>query len=156
MNFGTYELERKIWKQIDMGVTVSCKGGTKKFVKDLAKQLYKFIEEEMNQDMRTQARAKGIPDKVSLFSERAGKALGFFAMPLDPISIVAYEWIMEQETKGQTIEAFAEWARKEESKYMGKYRKEAGNIRNDWARAFTIKKATDRAAIIQPMGDNND
>jgi hypothetical protein len=43
---------------------------------------------------------------------------------------------MQQEAKGQTIEEFSDWARKEESKYMGKYRKEAGNIRNDWARAF--------------------
>jgi len=136
MNFGTYEIERVIWNQINMGVTVSCKGGSKKFVKDLAKMIYKLIEEEMNQDMLTQARAKGIPDNVSLFSERAGKALGFAVMPLDPVSVLAYEWIMQQEAKGQTIEEFADWARKEESKYMGKYRKEAGNIRNDWARAF--------------------
>lgn len=136
MNFGTYEIERVIWKQIDMGVSVSCKGGSKKFVKDLAKMIYKLIEEEMNQDMLTQARAKGIPDVISLFSERAGKALGFAVMPLDPVSVSAYEWIMQQEAKGQTIEEFSDWARKEESKYMGKYRKEAGNIRNDWARAF--------------------
>ena len=136
MNFGTYEIERVIWKQIDMGVSVSCKGGSKKFVKDLAKMIYKLIEEEMNQDMLTQARSKGIPDAISLFSERAGRALGFAVMPLDPVSVSAYEWIMQQETKGQTIEEFSDWARKEESKYMGKYRKEAGNIRNDWARAF--------------------
>lgn len=136
MNFGTYEIERVIWKQINMGVSVSCKGGSKKFVKDLAKMIYKLIEEEMNQDMLTQARSKGIPDAISLFSERAGRALGFAVMPLDPVSVSAYEWIMQQETKGQTIEEFSDWARKEESKYMGKYRKEAGNIRNDWARAF--------------------
>lgn len=109
-----------------------------------------FGGDDVNKDMKTQARAMGISDKVLDFSERAGKALGFSIMPLDPVSVTAYEWIMAQEAHGQTIESFAEWARKEESKYMGKYRKEAGNIRNDWARAFGGVNE-DRTTIVKRM-----
>jgi hypothetical protein len=56
---------------------------------------------------------------------------------IDEGIISSYRWIMEKESTGQTIEAFAEWARLDDmGKFIGKYRKNGGNIKNDWARAF--------------------
>ena len=146
MNFGTNDIESVIWEQLKKGNARITGYPPKKFVRDLASQIYlltsgeKTEEKPVNIDMKTQARAMGIPDEILKFSERTGRALGFTVMQLDPVSIEAYQWIMDQERYGQTVEAFANWARKDEDgKFIGKYRKSAGAIRNDWVRAFGSK-----------------
>lgn len=139
MNFGTYELQRIIYSQLVRGnVDVHMSGGRNKFSKDLAKTIYEFILEnsDMQIDMKEEAKRRGISDAVIRFSDRAGKALGFAVMPLDPVSVQSYEWIIEQEKSGQTIEKFAEWAKREKAEYIRMYRKTAENIRIDWGRAF--------------------
>jgi DNA-binding transcriptional ArsR family regulator len=94
-------------------------------------------EEDLNAQMKTMARARGVPENEIEFIDRACNAFGFQVMQIDEISLVAYRWIMSQEILGQTIEDFADWARKDEDgKFIGKYRKNGGNIRNDWAQAF--------------------
>ena len=141
MNYGTNDIETLIWKQLKQAKASITGFPPKKFVKDLAVRIYEITSGSqgggVNQDMKTQARAKGIPDNVLKFSERAGKALGFPVMQLDSVSVEAYKWIMAQEKYGQSIEAFANWARRDENgKFIGKYRKSAGNIKNDWFGAF--------------------
>lgn len=107
-------------------------------------------EDKMNQDIKTVARSRGVSEEMIKFIDRACKAFGFQIMQLDDISLSAYQWIMEKEANGQKIEAFADWARKEEGgKYIGKYRKNGGEIKNDWVRAFSF--ADDRTSMIKRM-----
>lgn len=141
MNFGINDIQQVIYKQLVQG-NANVTGGRGKFAKDLAKRIYELIESKsevtVNQDMKVIARSKGIPEDIINFTDRACRAFGFAIMPLDDISIDSYKWIMQQ---SQTIEAFADWARTDEQgKYIGKYRKSGGNIKNDWARAFTAGK----------------
>ena len=106
----------------------------------------------MNADIKTIARSRGVPENEINFIDRTCKAFGFSIMQLDEVSLVTYRWIAEQESKGQTIEMFADWARTDEQgKFIGKYRNSAGNIRNDWARAFGIKPPDDRTSLIRRM-----
>ena len=141
MNFGMQDIQHIIYNQLVQG-SANVSGGRGKFAKDLAKRIYEFIESkteiDMNQDMKTIARARGISEDVINFSDRACRAFGFSIMPMDDISVDAYKWVMQQP---QTIEQFADWARTDEQgRYIGKYRKNAGNIKNDWARAFAAGK----------------
>lgn len=108
--------------------------------------------ENVNADIKTIARSRGVPENEINFIDRTCKAFGFSIMQLDEVSLVTYRWIAEQESKGQTIEMFADWARTDEQgKFIGKYRNSAGNIRNDWARAFGIKPPDDRTSLIRRM-----
>lgn len=108
--------------------------------------------DKVNTDIKTVARSRGVSEDMITFIDRACKAFGFAIMQLDEVSLVAYRWIMEQESKGQTIEQFADWARLDEmGKFIGKYRNSAGAIRNDWARAFGIKPPDDRTSLIRRM-----
>lgn len=137
MNFGMQDIQQIVYNQLVQG-SANVTGGRGKFAKDLAKRIYEFIESktehDMNTDMKAIARARGISDDVIKFIDKASRAFGFSIMPMDEISIDAYKWIMQQP---QTIEQFADWARTDEGgKFIGKYRKGAGNIKNDWARAF--------------------
>lgn len=109
-------------------------------------------EDKVNTDIKTVARSRGVSEETIKFVDRACKAFGFSMMQLDEVSLVAYRWIMEQEPKGQTIEQFADWARLDEmGKFIGKYRNNGGNIKNDWARAFGIKPPDDRTSLIRRM-----
>ena len=117
-----------------------------------AKTQPKKKEDKVNTDIKTVARSRGVSEDMIAFIDRACKAFGFAIMQLDEVSLVAYRWIMEQESKGQTIEQFADWARLDEmGKFIGKYRNSAGAIRNDWARAFGIKPPDDRTSLIRRM-----
>lgn len=139
MNFGTEDLVRIIYPQLVAGqVDVRMKGGRNKFSKDLAKKIYEFLEDNMNIDMKTEARARGVPEHILAFYERACKAFGFDVMPLDSASLRKYEWILEQEAKGQKIETFAEWAKKNKAEYIRMYRKNTEHITIDWPLAFPI------------------
>ena len=130
MNFGTYDIEQVIYKQLAQANARFDGISYKKFSKDLAKRIYAMIGDGVNLAPQD--------SDVVKFSKRVGLALGLSDMPLDDVSISAYQWIAQQEQNGQTIEKFAEWARTgEQSKYIGKYHKGAGIIKNDWARAFT-------------------
>ena len=109
-------------------------------------------EDKVNIDIKTLARSRGVSESEIEFIDRACKAFGFSIMQLDEVSLVTYRWIAEQESKGQTIERFADWARLDEmGKFIGKYRNSAGAIRNDWARAFGIKPPDDRTSLIRRM-----
>jgi len=137
MNFGMQDIQHIIYNQLIQG-SANVTGGRGKFAKDLAKRIYEFVESKtennMNADMQTLAHARGISDEVIKFIDKSGRAFGFSIMPMDEISIESYKWIMQQP---QTIEQFADWARADaQGKFIGKYRKSAGNIKNDWARAF--------------------
>ena len=115
-------------------------------------QTTKKKEDKVNTDIKTVARSRGVSEDMIKFIDRACKAFGFAIMQLDEVSLVVYGWIMDQESKGQTIEQFADWARlDEQGKFIGKYRNSAGAIRNDWARAFGIKPADDRTSLIRRM-----
>lgn len=141
MNFGTYDIEQVILKQIAMGVTVQCKGGQGKFVKDLAKNLYAFLEENMHSDIKVLAAVNGIDKEIVAYAERICNAFSFATVQLTPIAIGVYKWMMEQEEKGQTVEKFADWARQpERAKFINKYRKDAGNFKNDWVLAFEAQE----------------
>lgn len=115
-------------------------------------QTPKKKEDKVNTDIKTVARSRGVSEETIKFVDRACKAFGFSMMQLNEVSLVAYRWIMEQESKGQTIEQFADWARLDEmGKFIGKYRNNGGNIKNDWARAFGIKPPDDRTSLIRRM-----
>ena len=115
-------------------------------------QTPKKKEDKVNIDIKTLARSRGVSESEIEFIDRACKAFGFSIMQLDEVSLVTYRWIAEQESKGQTIEQFADWARLDEmGKFIGKYRNSAGAIRNDWARAFGIRPPDDRTSLIRRM-----
>lgn len=134
---------------------------TKKYKSILRKYLFSIDEggspktpngkgDNVNQDIKTVARSRGISEEMIKFIDRACKAFGFQIMQLDDISLSAYAWVMEKEAAGQKIEAFADWARQEEGgKYIGKYRKNGGEIKNDWVRAFSF--SDDRTSMIKRM-----
>jgi hypothetical protein len=139
MKIGYKDIENIINRQLNQGVKIS--GVSKgKFAKDLAKQIYDFLEKElldMNKNMKIEALARGIKQKDIDAREKIRKALGFDVMPLTAEAIEVYAWVMEQESKGQTIDAFAEWARKPERvQYINKYRKNVLAIKNEWLLAF--------------------
>lgn len=97
--------------------------------------------ENVNIDMKTQARARGVSEGAIKMHDRICKALSFDAMPLTPQACAVYEWITEQDEKGQTIESFARWAKREDRvKFIKMYRKDAGNIKADWSAAFTQER----------------
>jgi hypothetical protein len=105
--------------------------------KDLAKRIYELVEQNMNRDMKTEARARGVSEESIILSDRIGKALGFDVMPLTPAACGVYDWVAEQEAKGEKIETFARWAKSEERiDYIRMYRKDAENIKIDWVKAF--------------------
>lgn len=143
MNFGVDDIRIIINKQLAQG-DVNVKGGRGKFAKDLAKEIYAFLESKnMNRNMKTEALARGIPADMIAMSERVGKALGFDVMPLTPQACDVYTWIAEQETKGQTIEAFAAWATShEELRFITMYRKDVNNIKLKWPLAFNKMAVT--------------
>lgn len=138
MNFGMYDIQEIIYSNLKKA---NYKGGIPygKFAKDTAKLIYELFEDkDMHPDMKARARSFGVPENIIKFIDRSCKAFGFSMMQMDEISIDAYKWVIEQEAKGQTIEKFADWARSDEmGRFIGKYRKSGGNIKNDWARAFT-------------------
>lgn len=137
MNFGTRDIQDIIYRQLVQG-NANVSGGRGKFAKDLAKRIYEFVEsKDMNIDMKTQARARGISEQNIQMSERVGKAFGFDVMPLTPTACDVYEWIAEQHAKGRTIEKFAEWAKTgEQLKYVTMYRRDVSNIKLKWDLAF--------------------
>jgi hypothetical protein len=137
MNFGTRDIQDIIYRQLVQG-NANVSGGRSKFAKDLAKRIYEFVEsKDMNIDMKTQARARGISENDIAMSERVGKALGFDVMPLTPQACEVYQWIAEQEAKGQKIETFAKWATSaEELRFITMYRKDVSNIKLKWPLAF--------------------
>lgn len=147
MNFGTYELQTIIYEQLKRGqVEVRMSGGRSKFAKDLAKLIYEKLELEekpMNVDMRTEFLARGgSMEDVKMF-DRLCKVFSFDMMPLTESAREVYKWIAEQEAKGQKLETFVAWARgAERAQYINKYRKDAGNIRNDWALVFSANEKT--------------
>jgi hypothetical protein len=135
MNFGTYDIEQVIYKQLAQANARFDGISYKKFSKDLAKRIFMLIGDDAKTIIQNTG---GVDEDIVKFSRRVGLALGLSDMPLDDVSIDAYKWIAMQEANKQTIEAFADWARSgEQGKYIGKYRKGAGIIKNDWARAFT-------------------
>lgn len=137
MNFGTHDIEQVIWKQINQGVTVQCKGGSKKFVKDLAKQLYSFLEANLD-DLHIIAKARGFDDAAVKMRDRVCKAFNFYSLPLrNEQDAEVYLWIAEREKEGQKIEQFVRWAKGDDrSQYIRMYFKDLQNIRLDWDRAF--------------------
>jgi hypothetical protein len=140
MNFGTFDLQQLIYSQLVRGqVDVRMSGGRNKFSKDLAKLIWEtFLEDQpVNIDMKTEARARGVSEQNIKMSETVGKAFGFDVMPLTDEACTIYEWIAEQENKGQKIRTFAEWAKKEKAQYIRMYRKDVSNIKIDWGLAFT-------------------
>jgi len=151
MNFGTYDLQQLIYNQLVRGqVDVRMSGGRNKFSKDLAKLIFEtFLEDlQMNRDMKTEARARGVSEKNIKMSEIVGKALGFDVMPLTEEACKVYEWIAEQElSNGQKITTFAEWAKKEKAQYIRMYRKDVSNIKIDWSLAFAVVPGRDTEFI---------
>lgn len=137
MNFGMQDIQNIIYKQLEQG-NANVTGGRSKFAKDLAKRIYSFIEEkDVNRNMKTEALARGISKTDIAMSERVADALGFDVMPLTPQACKVYEWIAEQEAKGQTIEAFAVWAKNiERLDFITMYRKDVSNIKLKWPLAF--------------------
>lgn len=94
-------------------------------------------EEEVNTDMRTEARARGVSDVALKTHDRICRALGFEVMQLTPSACAVYEWVAEQEAKGQSIDKFAKWAKSPgRSQFIRMYRKDASNISIDWPQAF--------------------
>ena len=153
MNFGTYDIEQVIWKQIAMGVTVQCKGGTKKFVKDLAKKVHEFVEEHMNDEMRQIALARGAKENHIEAYERVCKAMERNSMPFRPQDWDVYTWIVDQDKTGKTIEKFAKWARLPDNlPYINQFFKDPQNIKTQWARAFgtteTFQKNQDGSLYV--------
>lgn len=126
------------------GTIVKFRGGAKKYFKDVAKEIVKLYETEednMQTDLKAMALARGISQEVIKYTDRICRAFSFSIVQLDPIAVEVYEWMMEQEQKGQTVEKFAEWARDPERvKFINKYRNSAGNFKNDWPLAFTATK----------------
>jgi hypothetical protein len=115
--------------------------GRRKVAKDIVNMIMDYVDSQnggaMNQDMKVEARARGVSEQSIKLSERIGKALGFDVMPLTPAACEVYEWVAEQEAKGQKIETFAAWAKgKDRIDYIRMYRKDASNIKIDWPRAF--------------------
>lgn len=137
MNFGVQDLQNIIYKQLVQG-NANVTGGRGKFAKDLAKRIYEFLENKpVNQNMKTEARVRGVSDQEITMSERVAKAFGFDVMPLTPEACRVYQWISEQETKGQTIEVFAAWAKGiEQLPFITMYRKDPSNIKIRWPLAF--------------------
>lgn len=142
MNFGEDNLRYEIRDYCNNhGVKITVPGGAGKFYKDLGKHLYKYIEEnggDVRKGMKEQAMMNGISKEVIKYTDRICKVFSFSVVQLDPIAISVYEWMLEQEAKGQTVEKFAKWALDPERvKFVNKYRNNAGNFKNDWVLAFT-------------------
>lgn len=117
-----------------------------------AKTQPKKKEDKVNTDIKTIARSRGVSEDMIKFIDRACKAFGFSIMQIDEVALSVYEWVIQQESKGRTIEAFADWARTDEmGKFIGKYRNSAGNIKNDWARAFGLVSDDERTSLIRRM-----
>lgn len=140
MNFGVQDIRNIIYDNVKRA---GFKGGMPlgKFAKDTAELIYEMIESkepDMQQEMKTMARAKGISEEVIKYTDRICRVFSFSVVQLDPIAISVYEWMIEQEAKGQTVEKFAKWALDPERvKFVNKYRNNAGNFKNDWVLAFT-------------------
>lgn len=149
MNFGIQDIQDIIYKQLVQG-NANVTGGRGKFAKDAAKRIWELVEKPMNQDMKTEARARGVSDESIKMSERIGKVLGFDVMPLTPSACEIYKWVAEREAAGESMEIFAKWAKSPERiDYIRMYRKDAENIKIDWARAFTVRSEGRRAEIIE-------
>lgn len=132
---GTYQLENIIENVLFEAHVPRAR----KVARKIIERISPYLESEpMNQDMKTEARARGVPEWAISFSERAGKALGFDVMNLRDADIQVYKWILEQEERGQKIETFAEWAKKEKAQYIRMYRKDTSNIKIDWSLAFPV------------------
>jgi hypothetical protein len=141
---GTYEIAKAIYDGLKGNARLTKEH--ERIIRSILDGIDEGIQEEytkkekkadMNKDMKTIALSRGMTDAEVRFFDRTCKAFGFTMMQLDEVSISSYRWIMEKESTGQTIEAFAEWARLDDmGKFIGKYRKNGGNIKNDWARAF--------------------
>lgn len=148
MNFGIQDIQNIIYNQLVQG-NANVTGGRGKFAKDLAKRIFELVEQPMNIDMKTEARARGVSEISIKMSEKIGKALGFDVMPLSPAACIIYEWVMEQEAKGEKIEIFAAWAKSPERlSFIRMYRKDAENIKIDWPRAFIVNTVGRTAEMI--------
>ena len=142
MNFGEDDLRYQIRDFCNThGVRITMPGGAGKFYKDLGKFLNDYILEnggDMQRDLKVRALAAGISKNVIDYADRICKVFSFEIVPLTPVAVEVYEWMMEQEAKGQTIEQFAKWAKDPERvKFINKYRNSAGNFKNDWVLAFS-------------------
>jgi hypothetical protein len=114
----------------------------RKVARKIIERISPHLEDKpMNVDMRTEFLARGgSMEDVKMF-DRLCKVFSFDMMPLTESAREIYKWIAEQEAKGQKLETFVAWARgAERAQYINKYRKDAGNIRNDWTLAFTAKE----------------
>jgi Mn-dependent DtxR family transcriptional regulator len=81
--------------------------------------------------------------------DKVSKAFNFDVMGITEKDQDVYAWLIERHASGQTIEAFAEWARvKERAQYIRKYRNDTGNIRNDWNLAFTTSRSSADEILI--------
>ena len=150
MNTGMQQIQDIIYRQLAQA-NANVTGGRGKFAKDLAKRIYETLEEngDMNKEIRTQARARGIPEEIIAMCDRVSKAFNFDVMGITEKDQDVYAWLIERNASGQTIEAFAEWAReKERAQYIRKYRNDTGNIRNDWNLAFTTSRSSADEILI--------
>lgn len=111
-----------------------------KLIADIEEMIKVTIQEaDVNVDMKTEFLARGGTIEEAKMFDRICKAFLFDMMPLTDSAREVYRWIAEQESSGQRLEKFVAWARgADRAQYINKYRKDAGNIRNDWALAFPV------------------
>ena len=139
MNFGMQDIQNVIYRQLVQG-HANVTGGRGKFVKDLAQRIYELISKDapVNIDLRTQFLARGGSMEIVKMYDRICKVMAFDMLPLTDTACEIYKWIAEQEQAGKKLETFAAWAREpERAQYFRKYRNDVGNIKNDWALAFS-------------------
>jgi len=141
MNFGTFDLQNIIYKQLVRGnVEVRMNGGRGKFAKDLAKVIYNFVEDSMNFEMVEQALARGATQAQTAAWVRVCNAFDR-NLPMQARYYEIYTWAVSQDSTGRTIEKFAQWARQTENlPYINQYFKDPQNIKTQWQRAFTSSK----------------
>lgn len=140
MKIGSEEIKHKILRKLKKhnAVLRGIKYGG--FADELANEIILLIGEPMNSEMKIMALARGMSKEDIALCEKVERTFGFDAMPVTPGAIEVYRWIAEREKEGQRLQAFVEWAkRQEEGKFIRKYRNDPSNIRVDWDRAFQAR-----------------
>jgi len=151
MKIGTQDIEDIMWILAKRMPSVRI---NKKYSRDCSKMIFDMVleavgEKDVQIDLKKMFLARGGTDEQIQVHDRLCDALGFSNLQLDSKSAGVYDWIAEQERRGQKIAEFAKWAKSQErAQYIRMYRKDVENIKIDWARAFGDAEPTKKYTVI--------
>lgn len=82
--------------------------------------------------------AHDFPSDLAPIVEKLERTLGLRNMMRDERAQEVYRWIIEQESIGNSIKKFSEWAlQPERAQFVSKYKKTPEAIKTDWQFAFS-------------------